>query len=250
MSAPSHDCDRYREELLLGRIDETQALREEGACGSCREWAQRARQVSGLLSSLERHPAPAELDEVLAGAIETGAAGQEPLLRGLERHRAPAELEAALALDLAHEPGPTTLVEALVRRSAPDVLDRLVDEELRDPAADTRRHVRGLFRLEGPRALTDRVDRELRVPVPVRRRMGQALGGLAAAAVLAVSLVPLIGGTEEVPRLRFEVVQVTDLGQLDPIARSLVEGLAGGRVNDVQPSTDPAGGSMTDGGGR
>ena len=248
MSAPSHDCDRHREDQLLGEGSSSAA---EG-CEACRAWAERARQVNGLLVSLERHPAPSALDGLLAEALDLGAVGQEPLLRGLEPQAAPAELEQRLAADLA-EAGRDPLTHALStleRAPVPTVLDRLVDEELRDPAADTRRFSRSLFRFEGPRSLADRIDHELREPA--RRRVGLrlSLGSLAAAALLAVGLIPLLDRSEERLELSFEVVEVTGLDQLDPFARSLVEGLAGGKVNVVRPNTDLGDGPLTDGGGR
>lgn len=249
MSTPSHDCDRYREELLLG----TEPRVPAGTCGDCAAHGQRLGQVRGLLGSLERHPAPAALDEALADALDLGVAGQEPLLRGLERLSAPVALDEALAAELAHDhPSETPaarMVGRLERHPAPAVLDRLVAEELADPAADTRRHLYGLFRQSGPRSLADRVDRELRGPVP-RRRLGLTLGGLAAAALLVVTALPLLQGPQVRTSPRFEVVEVRDLDGLDPFARSLVEGLAGGKVELVRPDDQSGTGSLTDGGGR
>ncbi len=250
MSAPSHDCDRHRQELLLG-----EATVVSGGCEACGAWDERRRQVTGLLSSLERLPAPADLDARLAEALDLGAAGQEPLLRGLERRPAPADLDAIVAADLAAAVGDATggALAALERRPVPTVLDRLVDEELRDPAAVTRRFSRSLFRFEGPRSLADRIDRDLR-EAPVRRpRLALSLGGLAAAALLAVGLLPLLERSKarsQPLELSFEVVEVGDLERLDPFARSLVDGLAGGKVNVVRPTTDTGPGPVTDGGGR
>jgi len=249
MSTHPHNCESFREEHLLASSRQAEAP----ACGDCRGWIQRSAQQLGLLGSLERHPAPLALDVALAGALEVGAAGQESLLKGLERQVAPAALEARLAAELAADPRPSWsgIVGSMDSKVAPQVLGRLVDEELRDPeAAVTRRFAGGLFRAHGPRELGDRIDRDLRHRPLDRRRLTLSLGGLAAAVLLFWGVAPLLGGAPTEQRLSFKVVQVTNLDELDPFARSLVEGLAGGRVNAVQPASEQPPGSVNDGGGR
>ncbi|MDF1797733.1 MAG: hypothetical protein P1V81_01035 [Planctomycetota bacterium] len=249
MSTSPHNCESFREEHLLA----SSRTAEAPACGDCRGWIRRSDLQLGLLGSLERHPAPLALDAALADALEVGAAGQEALLRGLERQSAPPALGARLAAELAADPRPSWagIVGSLAPKAAPSVLDRLVDEELSDPeAAVTRRFVGGLFRARGPRGLADRIERDLRPSRLGGRRLTLSLGGLAAAVLLVWGVTPLLDGSPTEQRLSFTVVQVTNLDDLDPFARSLVEGLAGGRVNPVQPASDQPPGSVNDGGGR
>jgi hypothetical protein len=257
MSAPSHLCDAFREDFLAG-----QATAQELDCAPCRSWLQRAGLVQGLLGSLERQVAPEALGEALAEAIEVGACGQESLLKGgLQRLSAPGELELRLAAELKGDPSQPAWAPALAGlepRRAPEVLGRLVDEELREPAAAVvRRFAGGLFRLTGPRSLADHIDRDLREAPRRTRSLGLSLGSAAAAVLLVWVVLPQLGGTTkgQEPRLSFRVVEVDDLDGLDPFARSLVEGLAGGKVRSVPPLTDqrpddPRRGSTTDGGGR
>jgi hypothetical protein len=114
------------------------------------------------------------------------------------------------------------------------VLDRLVEEDLRDStAALVRRFASRLERRRAPRALRERLGRSVHSalrPTATRRNL------LAAAALVLL----LAGGgmwfhrrsaRAEVPDLGFEVRYETDLGAMDPLARALVGGLSGGVVD-------------------
>jgi hypothetical protein len=166
-------------------------------CADCAAYVARvARSLAGL-RGLERRPAPIELDGRVVAALQAGAR-QERAVRAVEElapRTAPERVERAVETDAelaAHHPG-RELRPARLR--APQVLDRLVAEELGDPsAARARRFVSSLARLEAPGELALRVAGDLAgtppttLPAPVRTSNGggarspRALGRLATVA--------------------------------------------------------------------
>jgi hypothetical protein len=183
--------------------------------------------VARALSSLERMEAPSALDGSVVCAINAGHRQDRAAasLVGLTRQAAPNELEDRLL----HEPR---------RQVAPDVLDRLVAEELADPAkAMASRFAGRLPRLKAPAALDRYVESSLqgrpgsdhraerRLQLPTHR-----FGPLAAAAGLLAVL--WIGRTmlvdPEPTELSFSVSKAETVDDLGPTARSWMTGLAGG----------------------
>ena len=210
--------------------------------------------MAGVLETMDRLAAPAELEDRIQQDFEVGSGPLLGALRGVERLDVPEELEQLLAASLSTEtelePDAELVIPAWVRlfdelepRKAPLVLDRLVDEELADgPAAVTRRFAGGLFRMASPRSLSARVAKELHEGDPPAfrksrglRRLALPLGSAIAAAALFFLAAPLLfEGSTQAPR-RIRVIQVESLASLDPLAKSLVAGFAGGRVQVMAP---------------
>lgn len=166
-------------------------------CGPCGQWLSRRRRMGELLGGLTRAKAPAGLEELVRSDI-----GRAPV-------------EAVLG--------------ALLRRPAPPVLDRLVHEEVLDPErAALRRHLGGLPRLVAPsvpaRSFGPRNEHR-----PWRRIAG--LSPLAAAVALVALLFLPQSQDPTLPqsnwRPRYQVVEVEHPEALNPMARSLAEGLVG-----------------------
>lgn len=196
--------------------------RHLAACSSCREAFARMCRTREAFTSLAPQRAPGELDGLVVAATQAGQRQERALahLRTSLRHAAPAGLEQRL--------GPGTAALGGVRRvAAPAVLDRLVDEELRDPQhALTRRYVARLQRLGPPPSLRERVAELLGAQSGPRRRPWL----LASAALLV--LVGTMWSWWRIERAslrpRFQVVYVDDVEQLDPLARDLLYGATGG----------------------
>lgn len=200
-------------------------------CAACAAWLERHTQLTGVLGSMDRFAAPDALDDDVRTALEVGTARLVESILELPRVPAPAELDARLAESLDASPAFLRCFDDLAPKAAPAVLDRLVDEELRDKAALTRRFTRSLTRASGPRALAERVEEALQAPgrTPAWRRM--AAGSLAAAALVVVSL-PLFDTVEASPPgvptgSTILVQRVDSLQDLDPFARGFVLGLTG-----------------------
>lgn len=116
-------------------------------CGECREWVR-----AQVLASLPRLPAPPELDERLL--TEYG-------------------LESSTVLAL----------QALTSHPAPSVLDRLVAEELEEPALHRTKRFTDLEKMRAPDQLALALERSLRRSTQVRRWI-PVFGALAAASLL------------------------------------------------------------------
>lgn len=229
-------------------------------CADCAAYVARvARSLAGL-RGLERRPAPTELDGRVVAALQAGAR-QDRAVRALEElapRTAPERVERAVQTDAelaALHPGrelrPTRL-------RAPQVLDRLVAEELGDPsAARARRFVSSLPRLEAPGELAARVASDLAgappttLPAPVwtsnggarsPRARGRLATVAAAAALLLLLLGPLRDGPQDTeptrPRLRLQAASVGDLG---PLARGMLDALGGGVLSAHDQATPPDG---------
>lgn len=117
-------------------------------------------------------------------------------------------------------------LRALDVHRAPEVLERLLSEELRDPERHRVERFSGtLTRLETPRALTQRLAASVR-----RRALLRLLGGplTALAAAGLVVWLSLRSGAPEQRTYRFQVHHAASLEELDPTARTLIEALVGG----------------------
>jgi hypothetical protein len=268
-------CDLVRLALLEGPAFDGAAIPGSAApslsaeqrahfesCVACQNAARTWPLAARALSELRRERAPRELDSAVVGALHAGARTERAVraLQRLARLSPPPQLGAALDASAeaeAHErpadPEHALTEEALAeeakrlraegRTPAPRVLDRLVQEELLDPAkARVRRHVGGLHRLPAPDALFERVagelTRERREREPraalrsfTARRLRLVLG---AAAVFALLALPFLSRTEDLrddsrPRSRpFRVERASSLGALSPITRDLLNTASSG----------------------
>jgi len=257
--------------------------RHVAECVECATVQQRALTSARLLGELSRVAAP----EVLGDAVRRGLAteGREAravaALGGLERMDAPSSLAgsvvcaihaghrqdraAASLVALARRSAPNELEERLLdeprRQSAPDVLDRLVAEELADPAkAMASRFAGRLPRLQAPAALDRYVESALRgqpgqgsqdqgsqdqgsrgqarvparIPVIGLRRFGPLAAAAGLLAVLWVGRALLV---EPGPRtdISFMVRHAESIDDLGPTARTWMTGLAGGVLDAGGP---------------
>ena len=255
-SSTPNPCESYREAFLAG-LREADAQEAPGAghvetCGDCKAWTQSAALTAGVLGSMDRLVAPADLEVRLSQELELSMAPFTGVLRSLERKSAPADLDRLVAgqLDqLAQEdvaPSWTRLIEQLPRAQAPAVLDRLVAEELAaGDQAITKRFVGGLSRHDCPKTLDGRLHGELD---PARRPalvMVRSLrwGAAAAAALLVWISLPNFSAVAKAPQLRFQVVEVSSLQELSPFAQSMAANFMG-----LDPAAKPDK-PTTDGGG-
>lgn len=225
-------CRDYRIEWLAG---ERSATTHTHACAACGAWTRAAERLYAELGSLPRMQAPQELEAHVTQELAGDRSRRlERILGSTVRHGAPAELDARVdgllarwksVGDEARGSRKAGAIRALDVHSAPEVLERLLDEELRDPS----RHVAerfpgGLERLKAPLALEER----LRSHMSRRTLSRLVLGPLAtlAAAALIVWITQLRGDSSQ-HRYRFEVIQAASLDELDPLARAFAESLGG-----------------------
>jgi hypothetical protein len=221
------------------------------ACAGCAAWFERQQRIADAIGSLARLPAPAELRTRCAS--ELAAARRERLVGGilgtLDRVPAPAGLEQRLRGNFAAQEAEAAAREGragdrpllagalagLARRDVPAVLDRLVSEELADPtAARARRFAGDLERRRAPFELERRVRLRvlgrdgarglLRIFVPV------AL----AAGLLAVAAQRWSRDAER-KGSHLEVVELSSLTELEPVARDLLAALGGGMLAGTEP---------------
>jgi len=191
-------------------------------CAACRRAFEGICRTRAALVRLAPVPAPAALDGLVVAATQAGQRQERALahLRTALRHEAPARLETRIGAG-------SSLISEVARVSAPAVLGRLVEEELRDPQhALTRRYVSRLQRLESPASLRGRVQQVLGSP---RRSAGRSL--LLAGASLALLCAAMWGWwslERTQARPRFQVVVVDDVRELDPFARAMLSGVTGG----------------------
>lgn len=212
-SAPRHDCESLRF-ALIQRAERDASSRDQDAdaldahlagCSACRREVERAERRVLLARSLTRANAPSELDGAVVAALQAGAR-QERAIRAL------ATLTPVAA--------PDDLARLLTAPRAPAVLDRLVGEDLVDPAkAFASRYARRLERLRAPADLEQRIG-----DVPRNRRARVLPIALAAAGLLltigALTLgYVLRGGAVDrapvriAPELVVERVGIRDLGR-------------------------------------
>lgn len=216
-------------------------LREHlGSCPACQRvigaWPLAAR----ALSELPRHSAPAELDSAVVAAWHAGARTERALraLMRLARQAPPEQLAEALELS-SSDAG--VAASQISRASAPQVLDRLVHEELLDPAkARVRRHVGGLRRLSAPDALAPRVAAELShrrsssaardsLRALTARRLRVVLGAAAAFALVALPIALLVQKPQP-PTRPFRVERASSLGAFSPITRGMLDAASSGLI--------------------
>lgn len=227
MTPTTPSCQDVRDRLLEGRGSLSGAgagLREHlDVCAECAAFARRAAQIELSLSRLARAAAPPELDGLVVGALEAGRRQERAVaaLLGLARLPAPPELVGRALED------PTNVLRA------PAVLERLVDEDLRNSSGALARRFAGrLERQRAPLVLRERLQRSAMTLL----RPSTARRTLLAAAALVVLLVA--GGLwiQHRPFRRaedfgFDIRYESRLDAMDPMARSLVGGLSGGIVD-------------------
>jgi len=224
-------CQAFRIECVSG---ESAASTHSGQCAECARWEQAFVRQQAALVELARLPAPTELAVRVQAELAGDFAGRtERVLGSLVRRSAPAQLDERVVALLGRSRADdeergrekAQALRALEVHPAPDVLERLVDEELAHPGQHVAERYPGtLERVSAPPALAKRV------AVVVRRR---ALTRLVlaplvplAAAVMVVWLA--VDRDDGRPERRFQVVHASSLDQLDPMARALAESLGGG----------------------
>lgn len=234
-------CTAARDAILehrgLARPDDFELRAHLDACVECASFAHRAGALAAALSTLPRRAAPHELAGLVVAATQAGHREDRVVrtLSALSRLPAPSALDAI------------ALREARIGPRAPDVLERLVDEDLRDPAAALSRRFTGrLDRRRAPGALGERLSRSAWTRLQSRGRR-RVLSLAAGAALLAMAGTWFFGriphGTPADDG--FEVVYESSLESMDPMARAFLSSLSGGVV-DVGARD----GARTDGGGR
>lgn len=239
-------CTAVRDALLEHRgrpePDDRDLAAHLDGCSECTAFAGRTVSLVALVSTLPRRAAPSELAGLVVAATQAGHRQERAVaaFSALSRLPAPAALEV-IALDDAR------LDDAPIGAKAPAVLDRLVDEDLRDPAAAISRRFAGrLDRRRAPGVLRARLaGSSWTLRAPRGFRLALPLAASLALLVLASVLIlrrgrPGSGGDDE-----FQFVYESSLDSMDPMARGLLSGLSGGVV-DVQASPD----IRTDGGGK
>lgn len=232
-------CQSCRDELLSSAFPAEAGSTHASACASCAAWRERAARQIAALRELPRREAPFELDGRVVATREAGyrqGRAARALLE-LGRVSSPVELETAVDAGLGRAAsGP---IEGAAPLRAPSVLDRLVAEELGDPAkAGARRYLGSLRRQRAPAVLLQRLALELREgrAARPRRRARQAwwAASLAGAAVflwVARLAVESARGTGQEPFVLPEVRVVDSTEALPSVATSLLGGLLGGALD-------------------
>ncbi|MFN0006489.1 MAG: hypothetical protein ACKVXR_01175 [Planctomycetota bacterium] len=245
-------CTAVRDMLLecrghTGSNDPSLAVHLD-ECPECSEFARRTKALVAHLSALPRRPAPAELAGLVVAATQAGHRQERAAnaVSALSRLPVPSDLEI-VAFDEERVDEQRSRLDPIGAR-APAVLDRLVDEELRDPAAAiSRRFASRLDRRRAPGALRERVAGTVRAFLPPSR-LRLILPLAAGVALLVLVGVRFFGErSSQVGEATdgFQVVYESTMGSMDPMARGLLAGLTGGVV-DVHASS----GLQTDGGAR
>ncbi len=233
-------CQDVRDRLLESRGSVSTAdageLEHLEACAECAGFARRVGQISSSFSSLARLAPPVELDGLTVGALQAGRRQERAVaaLRGLVRLPVPPELVDR------------TLEEPTRTARAPAVLERLVDEDLRNSSGALARRFAGkLERRRAPQALRDRLQRSaLSVLRPSAAR--RSLVAAAALAILLVGAGLWLHGRVRSPatdlsELGFEISYESGLDGMDPMARNLLGGLSGGLVDLGSVHPNPGG---------
>ncbi len=186
-------------------------------CSACRRELARAERRVAIVRELPRASAPSALDGAVVAALQAGAR-QERVIRAL----------AALM----PFPAPEDLERRIALPRAPAVLDRLVEEDMADPAkALVSRFVRRLERLRAPDELAERLR-----SIPAR-----SPGRLLTPVLVAAGLVLVVGSLVLTQVLRggrepsaptngivFVVERVDSVRDLDPVAGGIVAGFTSG----------------------
>lgn len=224
------------QDRLLEHASETGVLHDDvrahlDSCAVCTQFAARAALHRRAMGELARLPPPSELDGRVVAACHAGYRQERAIARiaDLARWNVPTELDSKV---LEPQDG-RSLVE---RSAAPDVLDRLVSEDLRDPSkAITRRFAGRLERLSAPADLRRRVERLFGARVAAR--MPRASLFLRAAVVVLLVAVGgglfLMRGDKPERRYSFEVRHASAQA-VDPMIRGMLNGLSGGLLDATQ----------------
>lgn len=206
-------------------------------CEECARFVANARRIARAMAELPRLEAPDELPGRVVAACHAGFLQERAarLARELARLEVPSALEQKV------------LGTASRELRAPAVLDRLVAEDLRDPAkAIARRYAGSLKRHEAPKTLAGRVSSELRRPRAALR--GLRAWHLIAACSAGLALVLGIEmwrapDTRAAEPIAVQIEHVGRASDLGPLAASLFDSLAGpaGFVED--PADGEVGGA-------
>ena len=244
-------CRAFRDDWLERREGDA----THGDCAECQAWTRSTAAQIRLLAGLSALAAPSRLEASLAAELAGDRLARNVrALALLSSVSAPAALErevfekARLGERGDAERGErrAQILRTLDLRSAPSVLDRLVDEELRSPATHRADRFSRLERLSAPAVLERRVGMILRRST-LRRFFVGPVATLAAAGL--VVWLAVRSGQEETGRREysFRVVHAAGLEGLDPLGRQLGDVLSAGVSSAVPIAANPIGG---DGGER
>lgn len=225
----------------------------QSRCSDCRSWIRSTKQQIQVLLELPELEAPEELDELVNQAIlsppsrpeesDERTRSEEAIRAALPRKAAPEELEQRVAASLMKDverragnrgDGLRTVqsVRVLDIEPVPNVLERLIDEELAAPAAHrVDRMVGNLEPRRAPETLAARVARRLR-PRSLPKLVVAPL-----ATLLAACLLIWVAFHRDEPKPKgyaFTVVHAEDAKRLDPTARLVAEALSGGAASAVR----------------
>ena len=236
-------CELVRERLLEARggppLGDPASTGHLESCAACAAYAGQVARIASAVSALPRLHTPRELEGLAVATFHEGFLQDRAVMamRALGRLPTPRELSGRTLSEEGSEVGRG---ERRSRRPekpwmlrAPAVLDRLVDEDLRDASAGVHRRITSrLERRRAPRALRDRLERSSRLllgPRPMRRLRA------AAAALLLLAggglWLRLRAPGEAASGADFEVVHEARLDAMDPMARSMLAGISGGIVD-------------------
>jgi len=219
---PGPDCNDFRAALIAraeGDVVDLALDRHLEGCEACRRELARTEQRVQLLRAVGGPGAPLALDGLVVAAMQAGARQQRATraVQSLSRAHTPEDLALRLA-------GP----------KAPHVLERLVREDLVDPAkAVASRYARSLERLRAPHDLDRRLS-ELR-PGTIQRHapiamvaagVMLALGALVVAGILNNRRIPLVPAAPAGPVLIVE--RVDSVRDLDPLVGDMLAGVTAG----------------------
>jgi hypothetical protein len=231
-------CQEFREswlEALHSAVGPDSARAAGGharECSDCASWSERVAAQARLIGSLPRLRALGELHPRVVAELHAGRREERAVaaLRRLPSVTPPQDLEQVVQAELGSPPA---------RVRAPDVLRRLVAEELSDPVQTRiRRQIGGLRRQRAPAELDARVAAlasSLGGPAgspSIPRRRAPMWISLAAGLLLLGGLTWIERARSE-PRFSFKVVQVRGSGDLSPMARSLIDDLSGGMLGGM-----------------
>ena len=265
-------CPPIRERILEDPKNSAAQAHLQG-CEACSAWWKRTERVMGAISGLARPVVPSELEtrlaEDLAADLTEDLAAElaeethretvdhpdhhperlfERELRRLARLPVPAILDDLVFESTEQDRSSTTAsIVGLLRHTAPPVLDRLVAEEIEDPARHRAERFAGdLGRLAVPAALDVAVPvvlgganrrksspRVMRTSRVVRRLLGPIVT-MAAGVMLWTTLDGSFknhASESTTANYRFSVVRATSVDQLSPLTQSFLQGMTRGGVS-------------------
>lgn len=223
-------------QCLAFRIEWLEAGRSEGdhaaGCDACAAWARSAERSRAALATLVRPDVPPELEARVVEELVDGRSRRlQRILESSVRRSAPPLLDERIHALLCGVAGSeergehrAQALRALDVQFAPEVLERLLNEELAAPERHRVERFSGsLERLEAPAVLGQRVGETVRRNALTRLVLGPLLTLVAAGLVLWFSA----DGRDEQRSYRFHVTQASSLSDLDPMARAIAESLGG-----------------------